>query len=61
MGGRANDYIVRESYIFKPTFANYNQAPLGEGSTGTELVEGPFASPQAEAFDYTGPCFSPEG
>jgi ABC-type branched-subunit amino acid transport system substrate-binding protein len=59
--GEPNDYIVRESYIFKPSLADYNQAPLGEGSTGTELVEGPFASPQAENYDYQGPCFTPEG
>ena len=52
--GDPNDYIVRESYIFKPVLADYNQAPLGEGSTGAELVEGPFASPQAEEFDFTG-------
>jgi ABC-type branched-subunit amino acid transport system substrate-binding protein len=59
--GEPNDYVVRESYIFKPSVAAYNQAPLGEGSTGTELVEGPFASPQAESFDFQGPCFTPEG
>jgi ABC-type branched-subunit amino acid transport system substrate-binding protein len=59
--GEPNDYIVRESYIFKPVLADYNQAPLGEGSTGAELVEGPFASPLAQDYDFQGPCFSPEG
>jgi ABC-type branched-subunit amino acid transport system substrate-binding protein len=59
--GEPNDYLVRESYIFKPSVANYNQAPLGEGSTGTELVEGPFASPLAENYDFQAPCFTPEG
>ena len=32
--GDPNDFIVRESYIFKPVLADYNQALLGEGSTG---------------------------
>ena len=59
--GDPNDFIVRESYIFKPVLADYNQAPLGEGSTGAELVQGPFASPQAASFTYEGPCFTPEG
>ncbi len=59
--GDPNDYIVRESYIFKPVLADYNQAPLGEGSTGSELVQGPFASDLAQNYNYEGPCFTPQG
>ncbi|MGH9243648.1 MAG: ABC transporter substrate-binding protein [Acidimicrobiales bacterium] len=59
--GEPDEYVVRESYIFKPQLDLYAQGPIGTGSTGAELVEGPFASPQAEEFTYEGACFSPQG
>lgn len=57
--GEPNDYIVRESYIFKPKTSLFKEAPIGEGHTGSELVEGPFASPFTEEYDFQGPCFKP--
>jgi ABC-type branched-subunit amino acid transport system substrate-binding protein len=60
-GEDPNDYIVRESYILKPSADLYNSEPLTEGgSTGSELVRGPFSSEQAQNFDYQGACFAPQ-
>jgi ABC-type branched-subunit amino acid transport system substrate-binding protein len=60
--GDPNDYIVRESYILKPTADLYNGGSLAEGgNTGNAPVEGPFASEMAANYDYQGPCFAPQG
>lgn len=61
--GSPNDYIVRDTYMFKPRVALYTQAPIGEGSTGSELLAGPFASKAAKAYDFEaeGPCFKAAG
>jgi ABC-type branched-subunit amino acid transport system substrate-binding protein len=60
--GEPNDYIVRESYIFKPRADLYDAGPISEGgSTGLELVDGPFAAEHTLDFDYQGACFNPQG
>ena len=57
--GDPDDYIVRESYIFKPKAALYKEGPIGTGHTGSELVKGPFASKAATEYKFTekGACF----
>ena len=57
--GEPNDFVVRESYMYDVTLENFNPLPLGEGvgSTGWELLEGPFVSDTAAEFDFTEPCF----
>lgn len=60
--GDPNDYLVRETYVFKPKVAAYDERPIAEGgSTGAELLKGPFASEMAKSYDYNslGPCFKP--
>jgi ABC-type branched-subunit amino acid transport system substrate-binding protein len=60
--GDPNDYIVRESYILKPSADLYSSEPLSEGgNTGNEAVRGPFASDMAQNYDYQGACFAPQG
>ncbi|MDQ3737802.1 MAG: ABC transporter substrate-binding protein, partial [Actinomycetota bacterium] len=61
--GEPNDYIVRESYIYDVVLDQYQEASLGEGggSTGWELLEGPYVSDLAAEFQYEGPCFEPTG
>jgi ABC-type branched-subunit amino acid transport system substrate-binding protein len=58
-GGEPNDFVVRESYMYDVVLENFNPLPLGEGvgSTGWELLEGPFVSDTAAEFDFTEPCF----
>ena len=58
-GGEPNDFAVRESYIYDVTLEAFNPIPLGEGegSTGWELLEGPYVSDIVEAYDFTEPCF----
>ena len=48
--GEPNDYIVRESYIYDVSLDAYNPVTLGEGggSTGWELLEGPYTSELAD-------------
>jgi ABC-type branched-subunit amino acid transport system substrate-binding protein len=57
--GEPNDFIVRESYIYDVTLDAYNPIPLGEGegSTGWELLEGPYTSDLAAAYEFDGPCY----
>ena len=57
--GDPNDFLVRESYIYDVTLDAYNPVTLGEGggSTGWELLEGPYVSDTAAAFDNAEPCF----
>ena len=59
--GEPNEYIVRESYIYDVTLDAYNPVTLGEGggSTGWELLEGPYTGELAAAYTYEGPCFEP--
>ena len=57
--GDPNSYVVRESYIFKPTLADFKDGPIGVGSTGNKLVKGPFASEAAKSYDFKGPCYKP--
>ena len=61
--GDPNDYIVRETYIFKPRVANYVEGPIGTGHTGSELLEGPFASQAAKDYDFEadGACYKAAG
>jgi ABC-type branched-subunit amino acid transport system substrate-binding protein len=57
--GDPNDDIVRESYIYDVTLEQYNPLPLGDGlgSTGWELLEGPYTSPLAEDFVFEEACY----
>jgi ABC-type branched-subunit amino acid transport system substrate-binding protein len=57
--GDPNNYVVRESYIFKPTLADYKEGPIGTGSTGSKLLKGPFASDIAKNYDFKTPCYKP--
>lgn len=57
--GNPNDYIVRESYMFKPTLAQFKEGAIGVGNTGNKLLKGPFASEMAKTYDYKGPCYKP--
>ncbi len=61
--GEPNDFIVRESYMYDVTLEAYNPASLGEGggSTGWELLEGPYTGDLAAAYTYEGPCIEPTG
>lgn len=61
--GNPNDYIVRETYLFKPRAANYVEGPIGTGNTGSELLAGPFASQAAKDYDFeaNGPCYKAAG
>ncbi|MGB5758212.1 MAG: ABC transporter substrate-binding protein [Acidimicrobiales bacterium] len=62
-GGEPNDYIVRESYLYDVDSSKYTpDATVSdeEGGSGYTLTKGPYASPLAEEFDYTGPCFVAE-
>jgi ABC-type branched-subunit amino acid transport system substrate-binding protein len=58
-----NENLVRESYIYDVTLDAYNPIPLGEGlgSTGWELLEGPYTGEVATNYTYDGPCFEPQG
>jgi ABC-type branched-subunit amino acid transport system substrate-binding protein len=58
-----NENLVRESYIYDVTLDAYNPIPLGEGlgSTGWELLEGPYTGEVATNYTYEGPCFEPTG
>ncbi len=57
--GDPNDFAVRESYMYDVNVANFNPVTLGEGggATGWELLEGPFTSDTAAAYDFTAPCY----
>jgi ABC-type branched-subunit amino acid transport system substrate-binding protein len=61
--GDPNDFIVRESYIYDVVLDQYVDQPLssGEGSTGSELLEGPYVGDVASNYTYEGPCFEPTG
>lgn len=61
--GDPNDFIVRESYIYDVVLDQYDPITLGEGvgSTGWELLEGPYVGEVASDFTYEGPCFEPTG
>ena len=51
---------MRESYIYDVTLDAYNPVPLGEGegSTGWELLEGPYTGELAAAYEFDGPASS---
>jgi len=57
--GDANDFVVRESYIYDVDVANFNPVTLGEGggSTGWTLLEGPYTSDTVAGYDFTEPCY----
>ena len=57
--GDPNDFVVRESYIYDVVLDQYNPIALGEGlgTTGWELLEGPYVGSVAEGYDFTAPCF----
>ena len=57
--GEPNDNLVRESYIYDVSLEAYNPVNLGEGggSTGWELLEGPYTGSLVEAYEWDGPCF----
>jgi len=59
--GDPNDFIVRESYIYDVTLDAYNPATLGEGggSTGWELLEGPYTGEIVSNYTFEGACYTP--
>ena len=61
--GEPDDFIVRESYMYDVSLEAYNPVSLGEGggSTGWELLEGPYTGDLATAYTYEGACFAPTG
>jgi ABC-type branched-subunit amino acid transport system substrate-binding protein len=61
--GTPNQYVVRESYMFKPKLALYKEGPIGTGNTGSELLKGPFSSAITDAYDFesAGACYKPSG
>jgi ABC-type branched-subunit amino acid transport system substrate-binding protein len=62
-GGEPNDYIVRESYLYDVDSTKYTpDATVSDagGGSGYTLIKGPYESPLAAEFDYTGPCFVAE-
>lgn len=62
--GEPNEYVLRQSAIFKPSLEFYNEGGGasatygGGGNTGSELVEDFFASETAENYNYDGACFT---
>jgi len=58
--GDPNDFIVRESYIYDVSLDQYNPVSLGDGggSTGWELLEGPYTSQIAEDYVFEGACYT---
>jgi hypothetical protein len=65
--GDPNDYVVREIYILKPNAERYAAAGGAEqklsdglGTTGSDLVEGPFTTSLAADFNFTGACWTAE-
>ena len=61
--GEPDEYIVRESYLFKPRVALYKESSIQDGHTGTELVKGPFASETAQGYRFAtrGACYQAAG
>ncbi len=59
--GDPNDYIVRESYLYDVVADDFNMIPLGEGvgSTGWELLEGPYTGQVVTDYTFDGPCYAP--
>lgn len=59
--GEPNEFIVRESYMYDVVLDQYNPITLGEGegSTGWELLEGPYTGEVVANYTYDGPCFAP--
>ena len=61
--GEPNDYVVRESYLYAPDSSLYNEAGTVSdeaGVTGYSLIQGPYVSPTAEAYDFQQACFLAE-
>lgn len=59
--GDPNDFIVRESYIYDVSLDAFNPVTLGEGggTTGWELLEGPYTGEVVSGYTFDGPCFTP--
>lgn len=57
--GEPDDFIVRESFIYDVSLEAFNPASLadGGGSTGWELLEGPYTSQLAADFVFEGACY----
>jgi ABC-type branched-subunit amino acid transport system substrate-binding protein len=58
--GDPNDFVVRESYIFKPKTSLFKEGAVGVGNTGSELLKGPFASDITKNYKYAGACYKPK-
>jgi ABC-type branched-subunit amino acid transport system substrate-binding protein len=59
--GEPNDYVVRESYLYRPDSTLYNASGTvsdEDGVTGYHLIKGPYVSPTAEAYDFQEACFA---
>jgi ABC-type branched-subunit amino acid transport system substrate-binding protein len=58
--GDPNDYIVRESYVYDVDASLYTgdlTVSDEEAGTGFALIDGPYASPLAQEFEFEGACF----
>ena len=61
-GGDPNDYIVRASYMYDVDIAKFTPgATVSDAGAGTgfTLLEGPFVSDAAAAYEFEGACFVP--
>jgi ABC-type branched-subunit amino acid transport system substrate-binding protein len=62
--GTPNEYIVRESYLYdvdKSTYTPDGTVSDEDASTGMTLLKGPYESPIAKDYDFTGACFVAKG
>lgn len=63
--GSPNDYVVRESLIFKPNLAEFTAGGgvsgtmAGGGNTGVDVLEDSYVSPLAADYDFQEACFTP--
>lgn len=59
--GDPNDYVVRESYIYDVSLADFTAGATvsDEGGTGFTLLEGPYVGDLAADYVYEGPCYQP--
>jgi ABC-type branched-subunit amino acid transport system substrate-binding protein len=58
--GEPNDYVVRESYLYRPDSTLYDASGTVsdvDGVTGYHLIKGPYVSPTAEEYDFQEACF----
>lgn len=62
-GEDPNEYLVRESFIYSLDSEAQNLGPISQedAATGLVLEEANYVSDIAEAYEWDGPCFAPQG